>query len=101
MSGTCTSCGARRAPYGSAAYGYARYACHGWCARCYARWLSNGKPVTGPPAPRKPGGSGQREEYWFLRSQGYSRQDAGMRLGVTRRTILRYEAAARQEANAA
>jgi hypothetical protein len=69
----------------------------GYCRRCYKRWLDNGFPASGPPAPRHaPGGWGTRagrvEDYLELRSWGFSPAAAALRLGVTRRTIERYDA---------
>ena len=105
MSGTCTSCGGPRTHYRSPVYGFARFGCHGWCARCYGRWLNNGKPASGPPPPRQGRGGGPHpgrvEDYAELRSWGLTREQAARRLGVTLRSALRYEAELRQREAAA
>ena len=66
---------------------------HGWCPRCYRRWLDHGRPA-GPPPPRPPAayGGGLCDEYAFMRSWGMTLGDAAARLGVTKRTAARYEA---------
>lgn len=71
----------------------------GWCVRCYRRWLNHGKPASGPPPVR--GGRGGRgasqlDDYEFLQSWGYTREQCAGRLGVTKRTIERYEARLRE-----
>ena len=76
---------------------------HGWCPRCYRRWLDNGKPLSGPPPVRKGAGgrgSSQLDDYEFLRSWGSTRDECASRLGVTKRTIGRYEAQLRERREA-
>ena len=95
MKPPCTSCGGPRVGEVSrhAATNYCGY--HGWCARCYRRWLSHGKPLSGPPPVRRgSGGRGscQLDDYEFLLSWGYTREQCAARLGGARRTIERYEA---------
>ena len=75
----------------------------GWCPRCYRRWLNHGKPLSGPPPVRRgSGGRGscQLDDYEFLRSWGYTREQCAGRLGVTKRTIERYEARLRERREA-
>jgi hypothetical protein len=105
MKSPCTNCGGPRLqvvrtarPRGSRrAAKYCGY--RDWCVRCYRRWLDNGKPVSGPPPVRKGAGgrySSQLDDYEFLRSWGCSRDECATRLGVTKRTIGRYEAQLRE-----
>ena len=56
---------------------------------CYQRWRRHGWPDDVPP-PRA-ARAGRIEDYLELRSQGLTRTQAAERLGVTRRTIERYE----------
>jgi hypothetical protein len=75
-----------------------RYAGHrGCCPRCYRRWANHFWVGDGPPTPRarqRVGSSsaGRVESYAELRSWGLSRAEAAARIGVTRRTVERYEA---------
>lgn len=73
---------------------------HGWCKPCYQRWLCHGRPEDGPPPPGTRGNSceGRVEDYTELKSWGLTRQQAAARLGVTLRTIVRYEHRLRQVA---
>lgn len=68
---------------------------HGWISACYRRWLDHGKPPGGPPAPyqhhQQPRPYDVYADYVHLRSLGYSRAEAAARLGVSRRTIQRYD----------
>lgn len=79
----------------------------GYCPPCYRRWADHGYPPQGPPSPqrsgRKPGPvAGRVEDYAEFRALGLSRAEAALRLGITRRTIQRYETALRSgEAQAA
>lgn len=63
----------------------------GWCIACYDRWRYHGCPEDGPPPPwaKVPG---RIEDYLWLRDElGLSRAAAAARVGVTLRTIQRYE----------
>lgn len=81
---------------------YAGY--RGYCPACYKRWADHGYPAGGPPLQRtgtgpKAGRAGRIEDYAWLRlEQGYDAVSAAIRLGVTRRTAQRYEAALRSDA---
>jgi hypothetical protein len=95
--GDCTACGAPRYQAYSKGTNYCGY--RGWCVRCYRRWRNHGKPASGPPPPRMGQGGGpagcRLEDYEFLRSPeggSLSQREAAMRLGVTLRTVQRYEA---------
>lgn len=73
-----------------------------YCACCYKRWADHGYPASGPPPQAQgagggPGAGARIEDYMFLRRHGLSRAEAALRLGVTRRTITRYDAALRKE----
>jgi hypothetical protein len=74
---------------------------HGYCRRCDGRWADNGYPPGGPPPVRHSTGAagraGRIEDYVILtRERGLSSADAALALGVTRRTLVRYEAALRE-----
>ena len=84
-----------------------------WCCACYQRWCRAGRPDTGPPPPvdRKTCAEraraayqekarGRREDYQELRSWGESREQAAGRIGVTERTVWRYDRALREQADA-
>ena len=68
----------------------------GYCRRCYTRWMEHGFPASGPPVERVQvtgwRSDGRVEDYTELRSWGLTRQEAAARLGVTIRSVLRYEA---------
>jgi hypothetical protein len=84
---TCRSCQRRPANHA-----------RGLCGSCYNRWRYYGKPQDGPPPPRTGGPCADRiEDYLDLRMWGLSKQQAAERLGVTLRTIWRYEHRLRQE----
>jgi hypothetical protein len=73
---------------------------HGYCIRCFKRWMDHGYPASGPPPLRRGAGPKQGrgariEDYIELRSWGLSQAEAARRLGVVRRTVVRYERAAR------
>jgi hypothetical protein len=77
------------------------------CFRCYRRWADHGYPESGVPAPAPQAGGGEGghegylarlEDYLFVRKQGLSMAAAAIRLGLTRRTLQRYEAAIRDGA---
>lgn len=65
---------------------------------CYCRWLRLGRPAVLPPARHSREGSPGRsrlariEDYAELRSWGETPDMAAVRLGVSKRTIERYEA---------
>ena len=69
---------------------------------CYKRWVKAGRPASGPPPPKTPEQrrppprsaerAGRIEDYAELRSWGLSLQDAAARMGLTTRTVERYEA---------
>jgi hypothetical protein len=92
----CDSCGDR---YENPARPGGWRGCRGFCPRCYSRWREHGFPLSGPPAPRKAGrprgAGGRAEDYADLRSWGLSPAEVALRLGVTRRTVQRWDAAAR------
>lgn len=72
-----------------------------YCRNCYHRWLYHGRPGDGPtPPPAHATGprDGRLEDYAELRSMDHSIAEAALRLGVTKRTAERYEAALREEA---
>lgn len=107
MKPPCTNCGRPRLEVARTGRGrgpwraganYCGY--RGWCVRCYRRWLDNGKPISGPPKVHQGQGGGrgssQLDDYEFLRSWGCSRDECMTRLGVTKRTIGRYEARLRE-----
>jgi len=78
----------------------------GYCARCWKRWMDHGYPAAGPPAPCYRHGSpgpaaGRIEDYQWLKRQGLSAAEAAVRLGLTRRTLLRYNARLRGSTEAA
>jgi hypothetical protein len=76
---------------------------HGWCQSCYMRWWYFDKPDTGPPpvGTRK---NGRFADYldirsWDLRGASSFRQFASRaapRLGLSERTVWRYEKRARE-----
>ncbi len=61
----------------------------GLARACYQRWRYYGRPDVIPPP--RPSRADRIEDYVELRSQGLTRARAAERLGVTRRTIERYE----------
>jgi hypothetical protein len=74
----------------------------GYRTCCYRRWADAGFPAGGPPAPRHaPGGWGTRagrlEDYVFLtREQRLPVAEALARMGLSSRTVQRYENALRE-----
>ncbi|MFD9948760.1 hypothetical protein ACFWYW_47090 [Nonomuraea sp. NPDC059023] len=89
---------------------------YGWCYACYYRWRRAGRPDTGPPPALDPqtvhllAEEGRRaarrariEDYLFILDTcpGISVTAAAERMGVTTRTIYRWNAALRAEQNQA
>ena len=94
----CESCGAA---YQVASWHKSYRGTREYCARCYQRWADHGYPASGPPPLAQgcgggPGAAARIEDYVFLRGRGLSRAAAALRLGITRRTIRRYDAALRE-----
>jgi hypothetical protein len=92
----CTNCGNTREGDRRGDYGL--------CLTCERRWKNHGYPAGGvpDPAPGRGGGGdrdgylGRVEDYQILtRERGLSSAAAALALGLTRRTLQRYEAALR------
>jgi hypothetical protein len=71
-----------------------KHQAHGWCKACWGRWDRAGRPAVGPP-PKRYGRYG--EYYELTRDQHYSLRGAAARMGVSHRTVQRYEARLRKE----
>lgn len=84
-----------------------------WCTACYQRWIRAGRPPGGPARPLtretcaeraraayQEQARGRREDYQELRSWGETREVAAARVGVTERTVQRYERALREQVSA-
>ena len=70
-----------------------------YCNPCDHRWLYHGRPEGGPPPPRhaSPGSrAGRLEDYAELRAQGKTLLEAAKRVGVSKRTAEKYQAALRR-----
>jgi ribosomal protein L37AE/L43A len=80
----CTSCGKPRKAHQGA---------RGWCQACYCRWAKAGRPTDGPP-PVRARNAGRREDYRWLRDIGEPIATAAQRVGITRETAQKWEAAA-------
>lgn len=65
------------------------HAARGWRHACYQRWVYAGQPAGGPPA--KGAAADRVEDYAELRSWGLTRQAAADRLGLSIRTLQRYD----------
>jgi hypothetical protein len=74
----------------------------GWCIACYQRWNRAGRPSSGPPpraqdpiaaaeAGRRAAKAARMEDYQDLRSWDVRRDVAAARIGVSVRTVERYE----------
>jgi hypothetical protein len=97
---TCRHCGNPYANPRPRRHGGNYAGCCGYCPACYRRWASHGFPESGPPPQRtgtgpKAGRDSRIEDYLFLRQRGLSRAEAALRLGLTRRTLHRYDAGLR------
>lgn len=90
---------------------------HGWCDACFSRWVRAGKPEDGPPpvgwvapvdelivasavrgerpmlTPRE-----RRAAVAVLNAKGLTAREVAVRLGCTRRTVERHNAANRKGA---
>ncbi|TDD32468.1 hypothetical protein E1287_22535 [Actinomadura sp. KC06] len=68
---------------------------NGWRHACYQRWVYAGRPDSGPPPPRRAGRGAEAasriEDYVELRSWQVPREEAAERLGVSIRTLFRYD----------
>ena len=89
----CKCCGTLTSASRKVAY---RGAC-GYCGRCYRRWYAHGCPESGPPPPlllvAPADRAGRIEDYRDLLSWGVAREEAARRLGVSLRTLIRYDSA--------
>lgn len=85
----------------------------GWCSACYQRWKRAGRPAEGPPPPMtreesrqlgiaacRANAAAKREDYAELRSWGDSCEQAAARVGVSERTVWRYERILREQVSA-
>lgn len=73
---------------------------HGWRDACWRRWIEAGKPADGPPPP-KPGSGGvlksreivasRLEDLALLLDVGVDKREAARRIGVSYKTVCRYE----------
>lgn len=75
----------------------------GFGERCYRRWVYYKRPDILPPpgvAGRAGGREGRIEDYLELLSWGYTREHAAERMGLCLRTIDRYDALLKQQAEA-
>ena len=92
----CRGCGRRRRK---------RQGARDYCGTCYGRWAYHGYPQEGPPSPvlsvAPAERAGRIEDFVELRSWGVSREEAARRLGVSLRTVERYDAALRAQGAAA
>lgn len=80
---TCSCCGKRGRAYGP----------DGWRDACHRRWDAAGRPDGGPPPPRTPGPHILLAQYVQLRDRRrLTAAEYAARLGVSERTIQRYEA---------
>lgn len=103
MTRICRCCGGayENPPQPRAARNRGRYAgCQDYCPADYKRWAEHGFPPSGPLPQRTGAGpkadrQARMEDYRFLRMRGLSFAEAALRLGLTRRTLHRYEAALR------
>jgi len=98
---TCVGCGQEKQYYARES-----------CSTCYERWYHNGKPEGGPPQPKSNDecrAMGRKtivfdrdkrmEEYRKLtRDDGLPREIAAQKMGISDRTVSRYEKALRESA---